>query len=175
MNLVAEITFQSAVDLSLLVESLRSRGSVDSRRVGLWGLSLGCHTVLAAVPMCRPDAVSAAYGTAAWNRMWELSWPYFHPGLPAPEVPHWRPSVAALVKSLDPIAHPGEFFPAALLLLHGRDDQPMVEGMRALHEALAPHYRPDPARLMFDLHPGGHLFTKKTDCEMRDWLRRWLA
>jgi dienelactone hydrolase len=174
MNFVAHISMMSARDIADVCETLREEDAVTAGRIGLWGNSLGCHAVLAAVPLCKPAAAVGAYGNADWDLMWRLTWPHFHPDAPLPP-PQWAPNVKQLVDDLEPVNHAAEFFPTALLLQHGEDDHPMVDGMTSLYDKVMPHYKRQPDRLKFELFQGGHQFPLAAEESAAAWLERWLT
>ena len=68
------------------------------------------------------------------------------------------PAVREIAARLDPLSRADEFWPTALLLLHGSDDQTVsVEGARRLYAALLPHYAADTSRLQLVEQAGvGH-------------------
>jgi alpha-beta hydrolase superfamily lysophospholipase len=168
MDLVAGLALRSALDIHEFATWLRRDPRVLSQRIGLWGNSLGCHAVLAATPLVRPAAVAAAMGNADWPLMWKLSWPYFHPGTRAPAA-RWTAKTSAMLR-LDPVRHARRFPPARVLLLHGRDDHPMVDGMRSLHSRLERAYRSTPDRLRFIEYAGVHAFTDAMATRISAWL-----
>jgi dienelactone hydrolase len=173
MNLVARLSLESARDIAAVVEELRGRPEVDAKRIALWGNSLGCHAVLAAIPVCKPAAAVAGWGNADWELMWRLSWPEFHPGKPLRE-PEWSPGVVKLIAELEPVHCADAFPPTALLAMHGEDDRPMLDGMMSLYRKLEPVYAADEERLMLRLFSGGHQWPEEATKAGLEWLARWL-
>lgn len=173
MNLVARLSLESARDIAAVVGELRRRPEIDAESIGLWGNSLGCHAVLAAIPLTNPAAAVAGWGNADWDLMWRLSWPEFHPGKATP-APQWAPGVAKLIAELEPVDHADAFFPTALLAMHGEDDRPMLDGMMSLYAKLGPVYAADRERLALRLFPGGHQWPAEATEAGLGWLKRWL-
>jgi acetyl esterase/lipase len=173
MNLAARLALQTADDVVAICRWLLRRDETLDGRIALWGVSLGCNAVLAAAPLVRPETVAAAYGHADWDLMWKLSWPLFHSGDPSPP-PQWTADVRRLIARLEAVEHAAEFFPTAILLVHGAQDRPMVDGMRSLHRRIAPYYARDRRRIRFDRRPGGHAFDDAMAESMRAWIWNWL-
>jgi dienelactone hydrolase len=171
MNLAARLALETADDIVAVCTWLRSRDA--NVRIALWGVSLGANAVLAATPDAKPTAVAAAYGHADWDLMWKLSWASFHPDKPVP-APLWTLTVRRLLDRLEAMNRTDDFVPAALLLVHGRVDHPMIDGMRSLHKRLAPQYHAHRRRLKFAVNAGGHAFSESDANRMRRWICEWL-
>jgi len=86
------------------------------------------------------------------------------------------PEMRAGVRSLDPIARAAEFWPTAVLLLHGVNDETVpVAGARLLHGSLEPFYFDDPARLSLIEFVGiGHEFTTEQAVKSIEFVRNYL-
>lgn len=173
MNLVARLSLESARDIAAVADELRAQEDVDSNRLALWGNSLGCQAVLAAIPLVAPRVAVAGWGNADWDLMWRLSWAEFHTDKPMPE-PQWSPTVARLIAELDPVHRAPEFPPTALLAMHGEDDHPMVDGMLSLWRRLEPAYASEPERIELRLFAGGHQWSTEATGAGLEWLARWL-
>jgi pimeloyl-ACP methyl ester carboxylesterase len=86
------------------------------------------------------------------------------------------PEILAEAAALDPIARAGELWPAAVLLLHGAEDQTVpVSGARDLHRALVPHYASASERLsLVELVGVGHEFTAEQARMSVEFVRKFL-
>lgn len=121
----------SVAELPRLLDVLIEQGLADPDRLGLAGISMGGFIAYGAViaePRLR--VVSSILGSPRW------------PGLP----------------EVSPHAHPGGFFPTALLSQNAAlDENVPAEETRAFHAQLEPHYMTAPDRLRYIEHAGcGH-------------------
>jgi hypothetical protein len=173
MNLAARLALETADDVVAVCSWLRRRKETADH-VSLWGVLLGANAILAAAPGVQPASLAAAYGHADWNGMWTASWSFFH-GNRTPPPPSWSPRVRTLIARLDPLNHTERFFPAPLLAIHGADETPTVDGMRALIRGLRPYYASNRGRLKFHLNAGGHRFDAASSDLMLRWISRWAA
>lgn len=161
-----------------LLDWLSAQPSVDQRRLGVLGISMGGFT--AAVVAARQSArlraaVCIAGGGDLTTCMLETD--SIAPG-------RWGPPGRAIddetgerIDRIDPLFYPNRYAPLPLLLLHGeRDTWNPVKTARLFHQALAAQYADAPERLNLVVVPDaphwppGRPFVDETIA----WLDRWV-
>lgn len=136
------VVMGAARELAGVVDALRRRGCLRAGQgVGLFGFSAGGAAVLYAlaerdVPVQAAVVLNASTGLSASVAAYERALGRSYA---------WTPEARALAMRSDAIVRAADIArgtpPPALLIVHGTDDA-MVDGagVRALHDALAPHY-----------------------------------
>lgn len=148
-----DVIEHTAAELPGVLDDLEARGLLAGAGIALVGTSLGGFVALATRPLDERVAVVVSIAGS----------------------PRWPGG-----RSGSPEEHLDTYWPCAVLLLHGEDDDVVPPGPGlAFVEGLRPLYRDDPDRLRRVTLPGeGHLFSPdaqtRVDDEIEAWLARWL-
>lgn len=167
------IVTDTAKDICQVVDSLETRPTVDSNRIGLMGVSMGGFVTLVATTLEKRIRASASVIGAAnfplfVERMVSLK------VLPFKEKPMIKPDeeTRKLYKTYDPLNNPEKFPPTALFLIGGSLD-PFIprEGITELYEALKPHYGAHQHQLKMKLYEVAHAYTSEMETEVIRWFK----
>ena len=163
----------TAGDISLVIDYFVQRADVLPDRIGVMGISMGaCIAYLATTLDDRIKASVPIIGSPGWDFSLAPKDQDQFGGWPEPD-----DEMMALIVNYDPLNRVERFFPKALLMLNGvQDDVVLIDGPRQLYEKLQPLYQRQPKRLSFITYEGvGHEFTEEMHREAVDWFKRFLA
>ena len=125
-----QVALGTAAELSQIADDL------GASAFGIVGHSMGGYIALLGALSDRRTRVVVNVGGSLDSR------------LPPALVAQLPPAAREFAARLDPVARAGEFWPTAVLLLHGAEDTTVpVVGARLLHQALVPFYADAPERL----------------------------
>jgi dienelactone hydrolase len=163
----------TAEDISLVIDYFVQRADVLSDKIGMMGVSMGASVAYLATTL--DDRIKASVpiiGTPGWDLSLAPKDPDQFGGWPEPD-----DELIALVTNYDPRSRAEQFFPKALLMLNGvQDETVLIDGPRQLYEKLQPLYQGQPERLSFIAYEGvGHEFTAEMRDEAVKWFKRFLA
>ncbi len=150
-----------------------ARSDVDPSRLGMFGYSMGGLIAVGALAHDKDDvlrAVVCASGGANFDKVAEVQRAHDR------HVPDLPDSVLASIRAFDPIHHVEKLFPAALLLIHGRQDSAApVEGAESLYNEALGHYSEKPDRIKLHLVDSGHDLYPEWMDDAFDWFDQYLA
>jgi dienelactone hydrolase len=163
----------TAGDIPLVIDYFVQRADVLSDRIGVMGVSMGASiTYLASTLDDRIKASVPIIGTPGWDLSLMPEDRDQFGAWPEPD-----DELMALIANYDPRNRTEHFFPKALLMLNGvQDETVLIEGPRQLYERLQPLYQRQSERLSFIAYEGvGHEFTEEMRREAVRWFKRFLA
>ena len=158
---------ETAEDVTRIIDYLKDIKEADIGRVGITGISMGGHTAfMAAAYDKRIKAVAPIIGTPDWTGLFD-----FHPNLTRPDG-----EFLDYIMQFDPLTHYENFYPAALLVQNGvEDDTVPITGARCLDEKLKGLYKDIPERYRLIKYPEtGHEVVQNMIDEAVNWFRRYL-
>jgi dienelactone hydrolase len=164
----------TARDVPRIIDALAARSDVDTKRIGVAGISMGSSTCM--VLACREPRISVVVGLIGAVDFWYdvTKTP------PGPQQESKRaalsPRVRQLVQSLDPLGRKQAIAPKALFLANGARDAIDIESIKAFVKDLRPSYDAYPDRLHLLEEPKtGHSVTERMWTEATQWLVRYLV
>ncbi|MDY7078800.1 MAG: prolyl oligopeptidase family serine peptidase [Chloroflexota bacterium] len=162
----------TAKDISLVIDYFVQRSDVLPDKIGVMGISMGaCIAYLATTLDERIEASVPIIGSPSWDFTLMPQDPAQFGAWPEPDE-----ELMTLITSYNPHDRIEHFFPKALLMLNGvQDEMVPVDGARQLYETLQPLYQMQPERLSFIAYEGvGHEFTAEMSHEVVNWFKRFL-
>jgi dienelactone hydrolase len=163
----------TAGDVSLVIDYFVQRADVLPDKIGVMGVSMGASIAyLAATLDDRIKASVPIIGTPGWDLSLMPEDRDQFGAWPEPD-----DELIALITNYDPRHRAERFFPKALLMLNGvQDETVLIDGPRQLYERLQPLYQGQPERLSFIAYEEvGHEFTEEMRHEAVRWFKRFLA
>jgi dienelactone hydrolase len=163
----------TASDISLVIDYFVQRADVLPDKIGVMGVSMGASIAYLATTL--DDRIKASVpiiGTPGWDLSLMPEDRGQFGGWPEPD-----DELIALVANYDPRNRAERFFPKALLMLNGvQDEVVLIDGPRQLYQKLQPLYQGQPERLSFITYEEvGHEFTEEMRHEAVRWFKRFLA
>jgi dienelactone hydrolase len=160
-------------DVFEVAACLQKRGDVIKDQMGLFGYSMGGLITLGAGAQDKNHVFKAlvcAAGGANYDAVVEA---LKATGRPAPELPE---SVVQQIREFDPFNHLNAFCPAAIMLIHGRNDMTApFAGVQSFYDALRPLYAASPERLKLVVVDGDHDLYPTWMEDALGWFDRFLA
>lgn len=163
----------TAEDISPVIDYFVQRADVLPDKIGVMGVSMGASVAYLATTLDeRIQASVPIIGTPGWDLSLMPEDRDQFGGWPEPDG-----ELIALIANYDPRNRAERFFPTALLMLNGvQDETVLIDGPRQLYEKLQPLYQRQPKRLSFIAYEGvGHEFTEEMRDEAVRWFKRFLA
>jgi len=163
----------TAEDISPVIDYFAQRPDVLSEKIGVMGVSLGASIAYLATTLDDRIAVAVPIiGTPGWDLSLRPKDPEQFGAWPEPDE-----ELMAMVAHYNPLNRTEHFFPKALLMLNGVQDETVpIDGPRQLYERLRPYYQERPERLSFIAYEGvGHEFTEEMRHQVVRWFKRFLA
>ncbi len=163
----------TAEDISPVIDYFVQRADVLSDKIGVMGVSMGASVAYLATTLDeRIKASVPIIGTPSWDLSLAPKDADQFGAWPEPD-----DELITLIANYDPRNRAEQFFPKALLMLNGMQDETvLIDGPRQLYEKLQPLYQRQSERLSFIAYEGvGHEFTEEMRHEAVNWFKRFLT